>query len=192
MLAIFLDMETTGLDQSKHHAIDIAFTIVDVSTGKEILSYQSIIKHPLEIWLYHDPVSIEVNGYTFEAICKGKEVQVVKDEIIELFKQAGIKRGSSCFICQNPGFDRSFFSQLVDVYTQETLNWPYHWLDLASMYYASVHRKCILENKPFPKEFNLSKNAIAKSYGLAEEENRHIAMNGVNHLIACYRAVLGI
>jgi DNA polymerase-3 subunit epsilon/oligoribonuclease len=190
MLAIFLDMETTGLDQSRHHAIDIGLTIMNVTTGEYKGSYTSIIKQPLEVWDGHDPVSIEVNGYTFEKVSTGKDREIVGEEITELFQSVGIERGSAVFICQNPGFDRGFFSQLVDVYKQERLNWPYHWLDLASMYWVTVARRCNEENILFPEKINLSKNSIAKAQGLLPEETPHRAMNGVNHLIACYKAVL--
>lgn len=189
MLAIFLDMETTGLDQSRHHAIDIALTIIDISTGEHKATYQSLICQSKENWLHHDPVSIEINGYTYERIRTGKDKTVVRDEIIHLFETVGIQRGSAVFICQNPGFDRGFFTQLVDVYTQERLNWPYHWLDLASMYFTNVAKKCKEEGKPFPEKLNFSKNAIAENYGIAKEAVPHQAINGVNHLILCYKAV---
>lgn len=189
MLAIFLDMETTGLDQSKHHAIDVALKIMDVTTGEYKGSYQSLIKQPEEAWALRDPVSIEINGYTYDQICSGKQKSEVRDEIIALFQSVGIKRGTSIFICQNPGFDRGFFTQLVDVYTQESLNWPYHWLDLASMYWTCLNKKCVEDGKVLPDAINLSKNAIAENYGLEKEETPHHAMNGVEHLIDCYKAV---
>lgn len=192
MLAIFLDMETTGLDQSKHHAIDVALVIIDVTTGELRGSYQSMIKQPWQVWECHDPVSIEINGYTFEEIALGKDKNVVGDEIVDLFQSIGVQRGSAVFICQNPGFDRGFFTQLVDVYLQENLNWPYHWLDLASMYWANLTKKCMDESRLFPEKLNLSKNSIAENYHLKPEEMPHRAMNGVTHLIACYNAVLGL
>ena len=37
---------------------------------------------------------------------------------------------------------------------------------------------------------NLSKNTIARHYGMPPEEMPHCAINGVNHLIDCYSAVL--
>ena len=44
MLAIFLDIEATGLDPQRHSPIDIALKIIDTSTGEVKGSYQSIIK----------------------------------------------------------------------------------------------------------------------------------------------------
>lgn len=189
MHAVFLDIETTGLDQSKHHPIDIAFKIIDFNTQKEICSFQSLISCTPEEWEQRDLNSIEVNGYTWEEIEKAESRSVVGQKIIQIFTEKEIVRGSSVYICQNPGFDRSFFSQLVDIYTQEDLNWPYHWLDFASMFWAINVKRNDLLGQPFPETINLSKNEIAKAYNIPPEKTPHKANNGVDHLIACYSAV---
>ena len=192
MLAIFLDIETTGLDPNRHVPIDIAFQVVDVTTGQIRGSYNQVVKQERDAWERHDPVSIIVNGYTWEQLLQGKDPQVIHKEIISMLNGIGIKRGNAVFLCQNPAFDRSFFAQIVDVYTQERLNWPYHWLDLASMYWAMLFQKNRTQGMPFPETLNLSKNEIARTYGLAPEADPHRAMNGVKHLILCYQAVLGV
>ena len=136
MLAIFLDIETTGLDPKIHQPIDIAFKVIDPSTGEVKGDYQSIVKQSQERWDERDPISIEINGYTWEEVQSGKEPDVIAKEIIEQFTEFKVQRGKAVFICQNPAFDRGFFTHIIDVYTQENLNWPYHWLDFASMYWA--------------------------------------------------------
>jgi oligoribonuclease len=80
----------------------------------------------------------------------------------------------------------------VDVYTQEKLNWPYHWLDLASMYWVAFFQKKVSLGEPIPQKMSLSKNDIASQYQLPVEDLPHKALNGVNHLLLCYQAVLGI
>lgn len=192
MLAIFLDSEANGLDATRHVPIDIAFQVVDVTTGQIKGSYNRVIKQPRDVWDRHDPSSLAVNGFTWEQICQGTDPQIVHQEIIDFFTNLSIQRGKSVFICQNPAFDRAFFSQMVDVYTQERLNWPYHWLDLASMFWAMLAQKNSRQGIPFPETLNLSKNEIAKAYGLPPEEEPHRAMNGVKHLTLCYQAVLGV
>lgn len=192
MLAIFLDIETTGLDPTRHAPIDIAFQVIDVNTGETKGIYNRIVKQPREVWDRHDPVSLTINGYTWERVSQGVDPQVVHDEIVDMLNKIGIVRGKAVFICQNPAFDRSFFAQLVDVYSQEGFNWPYHWLDLASMYWAMLFQKNRAQGIAFPETMNLSKNEIAKAYSLPPEEDPHLAMNGVKHLIQCYKAVLGI
>lgn len=192
MLAIFLDIETTGLDPQKHQAIDIAFRIVDLTTGILVNEFQAVVKQTLKAWEVRDPLSMEINGYTWEEVSQGKDPENIKQEIISMFSQIGIERGKAVFICQNPAFDRGFFSQLIDVYTQERFNWPYHWLDLASMYWAMLVQKNNQNKLPVPERINLSKNEIAFSCQLPPEQSPHRAMNGVKHLIRCYSAVLGV
>lgn len=186
MLLIFLDQETTGLDPKKHVVLDIAFKIVDAATNQLLLEYETLVKQPFEVWANRDPISMEINGITWEQILSGKELSLIREEIIHLFVQKKIERGKAVFICQNPGFDRAFFAQLVDVYTHEKLQWPYHWLDFASMYWATQVKHCQVKNIPFPLEINLSKDEIAKYYQLPIEIKPHRAMNGVNHLMLLY------
>lgn len=191
MQAIFLDTETTGLDPFSHRVLEIAFKIVDISTGYEKLTYQAIVKQPLEVWERRDPVSIKVNGFTWEKLQMGKEEAVVRQEIIQVFTDFQIARGSTVYICQNPAFDRNFFAQLIDVYTQEQKHWPYHWLDFASMYWALQVEAYRKTQDTFPHEIILSKNAIAQAYQLPIEASPHSAINGVDHLLLCYRKVVG-
>lgn len=192
MQAIFLDIETTGLDAMQHVVIDVAFQVVNLTNGQREDFYQSIVKQPLEVWQRSDPASMEINGYRWEQTADGKEPAQVRQEIIEKLTKLRIERGSAVFICQNPSFDRGFFMQLIDVYTQESLHWPYHWLDLASMYWALLTEKNVQQGRPFPEKMNLSKNEIAKAFQLPEEALPHHAMQGVEHLISCYQAIFGV
>lgn len=187
MKAIFLDIETTGLDSCKHCVVDIAFKIFDLTTSKEVVAYQSLIKQSKECWEKRDPMSIEINGFTWEMVQQGKECEVVAKEITEILNGVGVKRGEAVYICQNPAFDRAFFNQIIEVYTQESFLWPYHWLDLASMYWVSLIR-----GGKMPEKVELSKNAIAESFNLPIEKRPHTANSGVDHLIECYQAVLGV
>lgn len=187
MQAIFLDIEATGLDPFRHSPIDIALKVIDLNEALEKGAYQSIIKISKEHWDKRDLASMEVNGYLWEEILKGNEIEKVREEIITLFIQLNIHRGKSVFICQNPAFDRAFFSHIIEIYIQEKLNWPYHWLDFASMYWALLTQKVT----QFPETINLSKNEIARQYQILPEAFPHKAINGVDHLIECYKIVVG-
>lgn len=192
MLAVFLDIETTGLDPQIHRVIDIAFKIVDFDSSCIVDSYESIVKQTKEDWGNHDPFSLQINGYTWDMVSQGREKSTVSNEIQNTFLAHKIVRGASVFICQNPAFDRTFFTQLIPISLQEKLQWPYHWLDLASMHWALLLQQCNKENRKIPSSLSLSKNEIAQKHGIPPEEIPHRAMNGVDHLIACYEAIFNI
>lgn len=186
MLGVFLDTETNGLNPQKHCILELAFKIIDTLTGQHLFSYEAVIAQNKICWQQSDLQSLEINGFQWEEICKGQEAQEVSGAVITAFARNGIKKGKAVFICQNPSFDRSFFSQLVDPDLQEALDWPYHWLDLASMYWA-LH----IHKEPAPWDTGVSKDKISKAYAIAPEAKPHRAMNGVNHLIQCYEALVG-
>ncbi len=189
MIGIFLDIESNGLDIQRHRALEIALKFIDLSSQKLVDSFESIIKQPEGIWEKSDPISLKINGFTYEKVLLGKSESEVSQEIQDLFKKHSIKRDRAVYICQNPSFDRSFFSQLINPQIQESNLWPYHWLDLASMFWALQLRKHHLDGDPPPWEQGISKNKIAHFLGLSEEGIPHHAMQGVEHLITCYFAL---
>lgn len=191
MLGIFLDTETNGLNAHKHKVIEIAYKVIDVETGALKEEYQSVVFQKEGDWSNSDPASLQVNAISREEVTKGKQPAEVAKEILQSFKGLGIKRGQAVFICQNPSFDRAFFSQLIDADMQEKLGWPYHWLDLASMYWAESIRLGKSDPIKFPWATGFSKDRISAVYHLPPEAKPHRAMNGVNHLLLCYEAVIG-
>lgn len=191
MFGIFLDLETSGLDPRKHNLLEAAFRILDLNTGELVRTYQSVIYQPPEIWKKSDPESLEVNGFTWDAVEKGKKQEVVAQEITDIFKEVGIERGKAVYICQNPSFDRAFFTHMIDIYTQESLNWPYHWLDFASMYWA-LRIQGLIPGEPKTESICLSKNSIARECDLPCEPHPHKAINGVDHLIMLYKNIVGL
>lgn len=191
MIGIFLDTETNGLNAKIHKIVEIAFKIVDLRTGELKDEFQAIMSHPIEAWEKSDPESLKVNGFKWEEVSQGKSSRQVAQEIIDLFAKWGIRRKKAVFICQNPSFDRTFFSQLIDADTQEILSWPYHWLDLASMYWSMAMSRAKEQKGPLPWETGVSKDLIARFYNLPAEDKPHRAMNGVTHLLLCYQAVVG-
>jgi oligoribonuclease len=191
VLGIFLDTETNGLNAQKHKIIEIAFQILDVFDGQVKDTFHSVVSVSPEEWEKSDPESLKVNGFKWEEVAQGLPAHVVGGKIQESFARNGIKRGKAVFICQNPSFDRVYFSQLIDPDIQEKLLWPYHWLDLASMYWVDAMKKGVAGTGKYPWETGYSKDKIALTYRLPTEEQPHRAMNGVKHLLLCYRSVVG-
>jgi DNA polymerase-3 subunit epsilon/oligoribonuclease len=182
MIGIFLDTETNGLDFYQNKILEIAFCLVNLETNDLLLEYSTCIHHTKEIFEKSDPQSLYINGFTYDLLETGKEEKLVKEEIKSIFHQFKIRRNNSVFICQNPSFDRSFFTQLIPIHEQEKMNLPYHWLDLASMFFAleKFHG-----GKPWSIGF--SKDKIAKNMQIKEEKRPHRAINGVLHLLDCYK-----
>lgn len=191
MIGIFLDTEASGLNPMVNKILEIAFQLIDLKDGACLKKFVSIISVTKEEWGKSDPMSLKVNGFTFEEVKKAPTKEKVAEEILSIFSAFGIRKNQAVFICQNPSFDRAFFSQLIDPKKQEKLSFPYHWLDLASMYWALCLQKAKGDKPVFPWDSGLSKDQIAKRFHLEEEEKPHRAMNGVKHLLLCYRALVG-
>ncbi len=191
MIGIFLDTETNGLNPYMHCALQIAFRLINVITGTEYTAFQSIITPSREEWKKSDPSSLKINGFDWEEAQMGKTKEEVKEEIKKIFLNHKIERGNAVFICQNPSFDRAFFSQIIDPTEQEALLWPYHWLDLASMYWNESIRLGGKKAARYPWITGVSKDKIAETYKLPKENKPHRAMQGVDHLLLCYKAVVG-
>lgn len=191
MLGIFLDTETNGLNAFKHRILEIAFKIIDVKNGHLVDQYDTVVFQTKEAWSRSDPNSLKVNGFTYDEIKNGKQESIVATEMTNILQRSKIQRGDAVFICQNPSFDRIFFSQLIDPDIQESLKWPYYWLDFASMYWAESIRNSKQNPHKLPWMTGFSKDKIAAVYHLPSEANPHRAMNGVDHLLLCYETVVG-
>ena len=191
MLAIFLDSETNGLDPLVHKVIDIAFTIVDLSSGEELCTYESLVEMSDELWALSDPSSLRIHHIKLEALKQAPSSKLIQEEIIALLKTHGIKKETAVFICQNPSFDRPFFAQLLPIAVQDRMRLPYHWLDLASMHWSLAIKKGFSNAEELPWNTGFSKDRIAEMLQLPTEMRPHRAINGVRHLLLCYRSLIG-
>jgi len=188
MKGIFLDTETNGLDPYRHTVIEIAIKVVDVTSGNELGEYATPIYVDEDMWGRSDKASLHINGFRYEMLKDAPKKESVQTDIKAFFKKHKLKRGHAVFICQNPSFDRVFFAHLISSQEQEMHAYPYHWLDLASMYWGICLKDC---QRDLPWNTGFSKNNIAEIYDIPPEGIPHRAINGVNHLIACYQAVVG-
>jgi len=189
MFGIFLDTETNGLDPKIHKILEIAIKIIDLRNGKILDTYQTFANISDQEWSLSDPISLKVNGIKKENTHSGKSFGEIRQDIINLIKKHSLIRGKAVFICQNPSFDRAFFSQILDIKEQEQLYLPYHWLDLASMYWGFLMQS--EKGEKLPWETGFTKDKIAAKFGIEPENQPHRAMNGVNHLLKCYEKVIG-
>lgn len=192
MKAVFVDTETSGLDPDRHVVLEIALIVVDLHTMECVDSFQSFVSDVNEWQLEHfsDQEALLINGITWDDIKDAPNHSVVGKNIIEFLQKNDIKEKGAFFIAQNATFDRMFFLQLVTIEDQEDHSFPYHWLDLASMYWIKVLTPLMSYN-PF-KEGSLSKDSIARSFTIPPEEKPHRAMNGAKHLLECFKYLRGL
>jgi len=189
--AIALDTETTGLNASQNHVIEIALRILDTTSGVIVDSYESVVELSDLEWTQANPDSLRFNGFTKqEMLEKGKPREEIAARISDIFQKHEIRKGSDFFLCQNPTFDRPFFAQLISEEKQQQLGMPYHWLDLASMNFA-LETKKIVNREIHPYFIRCGKDAIAQRQGLPPEEMPHRAMNGVDHMLLIYQNIVG-
>lgn len=187
MLGIFIDIEATGLDPYRHRCLEVAIELYKLSTMKKLATYSQCVYQSESTWKQSDPESLIVNGFNWEKCKSGKPEKVVADEIIAFLQKYKIQRKQAVFIGQNSSFDRAFLGQLIPSYQQEELQWPYHWLDLASMHWGKNLQHYRSDNL---FSIPLSKNNIAKKLSLPPEQTPHRALNGVQHLVACYKKIM--
>lgn len=190
-LLIFLDTETTGLNPSVHRILEVAFRVLDSTTGKDVCSYQSIVTISPQDWKKASRQALKVNGFTKTTIdSQGKDPETIAWDIIALFRKHKIFKSNAYFLCLNPSFDRQFFSQIISENVQEAHGFPMRWLDFANMEVA-IRFKNDVETDKKHAFLPLSKDSIAKRYGVLPEQKPHRAMNGVDHLLAIYQKVIG-
>ena len=190
LFLVALDTETTGLDCQRNDPIEIALKVIGASTGKEYGSLTSVIRIDDQAWNRASPRALEVNNFTWQEIKeRGETVEVVARKICDLFSGLQLSSSNAKFICQNPSFDRGFFDKIVPPEQQREAKMPYHWLGLESMYHSQRIAK--LSRGEVVSKVSYSKDAIARELDLAPEEKPHRAMNGVNHLLAIYRILVG-
>lgn len=194
-MIIFLDAETGGLDAGKNPLLEIALKVVNAFSGELLGEYQSYVKIPRERWSCCHPRALEANGITRMDTLYGKNSDIIRNEIARLFQSLKIHKNNSCYICQNPTFDRGFFRQIFPEEVQTQLRWPCHWLDMASMNFAitilGMKMSGLHEDNICRFRIPFSKDGIARQHGLVPESKPHKAMNGVDHLMEIYKRIVG-
>lgn len=114
----FIDLETTGLDPSKHEIIEVAI-IIDKGDGTALLEWETKIK-PENLSSAH-PKALEINGYSEEEWADAPTLGEVSDRIVALLS-------GTIPVAHNAHFDRGFLETHLGVE-----NVPHRWLDTISI-----------------------------------------------------------
>lgn len=189
MRGIFIDTETTGIDANKHVALEICVRVVDMSNidaHDNTAQYHSCITCSAYDWIIADHSALSLNGFDDRILSMGKPAEKVRIELLSFILSFDLTNSNSFFICQNPTFDKPFFDKIITLKDQLEYDIPYHWLDLASMYWMVMYARSSTEGE----KISLSKDSIAQKLNLPIEEKPHKAIYGVQHLIECYKALI--
>jgi DNA polymerase-3 subunit epsilon len=154
-----IDLETTGLDPTKHEIIEVGMIIINQPELEIIETYEAKVK-PLHIETASTE-ALKLNGYTTQEWEGALNIEDVLREIAD--------RTAGCIICNhNVSFDWSF---LVAGFTNNHINhsFDYHMYDIASMIWLK------LSHTDLPK---LNLNTTAKYLGIEPEPAQHRALNG--------------
>ena len=133
---IFVDIETTGLDFTKHEIIEIAYLVVSAKTF-EVVSEHSFKIKPLHIELA-DPKALEINGYSDK---EWGGAQSLRSVLIEFNNTAseGMLTG------WNISFDWAFLEKaFMDLGV--TPKFDYHRIDVMSIAFAMLYSKKEIEH----------------------------------------------
>ena len=189
--AVILDSETTGLDASRHQILEIALKVVETGTGEWLGAFQSVVSLSKKEWGDADPKALRVNGFTWRDVqARGRSRDDIAVDVCALFSRHNLTFSNAFFLCQNPSFDRAFFSQICSPSVQKSCAFPFYWMDFASMHWALTAKEMTVGRRKLTT-IPCSKDGIARFRGLPEETKPHTAMNGVDHLLLLFSKIVG-
>lgn len=165
----FIDVETTGLDPSKHEIIDIGVVLVDSET-RLVLSSANFKTTPERID-DADPIALKVNGYTKE---DWADAISLKDALTRV---AEITRGAY-LMAYNVSFDYSFLQAAFQkTGVRDTMR--YQRLDVLTLAWLLL-----------PDQDSLSLKNVCIALDIEPEPEIHTAENGALKAFEVYSALM--
>ncbi|MBI2405754.1 3'-5' exonuclease [Candidatus Microgenomates bacterium] len=168
---LFIDLEMTGLDPTKHEIVEVGALVVDGKTLKIKKEYEVKVK-PSHIETA-DQKALEINGYAREKWKNALSLKQVLEELSELAPGA-LPAG------WNIGVDKMFLD-FAFITQGIKPSYDYHTIDVHTLAWAQV-----LPDKTV-KEVKLSK--LCKHFGIKREE-KHRAMADIKATYEVFRKLL--
>ena len=174
----FIDLETTGLDVTKHEIIQIGCVLVrqieQENKGPEL---EVIEEFEYKVTPDHietaDPVALKINGYNF---ADWLFAVTLKNALIELSK----KVDGAVMVGHNVAFDNMFLEKAFrDTGVINTMD--YHKLDTIAIAYACLY------NSKEPEKFSL--RALSEYFNI-ENKNAHTALSDARTAFEIYKKLL--
>jgi DNA polymerase-3 subunit epsilon len=154
-----IDLETTGLDPTKHEIVEVGMLIISQPNLEIIETYEAKVK-PLHIETATDE-ALKINSYNEKEWKTALDIEDVLREIAN--------KTEGCIICNhNVSFDWSFLQTGFIKYNIKH-SFDYHMYDIASMIWLK------LSDSELTK---LNLNITAEFLGIEPEPSQHRALNG--------------
>ncbi|MES2023656.1 MAG: 3'-5' exonuclease [Patescibacteria group bacterium] len=168
----FIDIETTGLDVTRHEIISIGCVITKPD-------FEIIEEFELKIKPEHienaDKTSLKVNGYKEE---DWKDAHDLRDTMKTFAK----KVADCIMVGQNVSFDSAFLEyNFIQMKIKNTLH--YHKLDTISIAWAKLHREPDLDH--------FSLRELCARFGI-KNENAHTALSDARATFELYKKLMSL
>lgn len=178
---LLVDLETTGLDVTKHEIIQIGAVLLDKKTLKEKKALASFVR-PAK-WKNRDRESMEVNGIKWEQVKKAPGLKTFLNQINKSFNP------KSVILSYYGGpLDMDF---LRVAYRRVGLKWQfdYHYLNLWGVFYAFLAARGQLKNRKKFTGFSLED--LINRFKISDLGLRHDALGDCRIEAEVLRRILG-
>lgn len=171
MKIALLDLETSGLDPTKHDILELGMVVFDSETFEILHTFDS--KVALFSPERADPKALEVNGYTKEAWKDALSLREVLCRIAPLTRDA-------TFCANNVCFDWAFFKEGCEK-TASPITFSYRKVDIFSVAWAKMPHTMA----------SWSLKNICIALGIEPEPEVHTALAGATKAYEVYKKLMG-
>jgi DNA polymerase III epsilon subunit-like protein len=136
---VVTDLETSGIDAARHDILQIARTVIDISTQDYVPgSFISTYVKPVR-WVGRDPEAMAVNKLSWDVLAKDG---VSLAEAISMFEE-GIDWEQAVVASWGYDFEKAFLDRAYRLLGR-TASFGYKGIDIRSMAYLSLAAKGVL------------------------------------------------
>lgn len=162
---LILDVETTGLDFTKHEVIQIAAILLDKKTLKQKKVFNEFIK-PTK-WRNRDPESMAINGISLDILKNAPSLKTVLQKFRKTF-------GNKVTLTPYGTILDTLMLRIAFKQCGMKYDYDYHVFDVWPLLYTYMAKKRLLNNPKYFAGFSL--DDAAKHFKIKVPNGRHTAL----------------
>lgn len=162
---LIVDIESTGVDLTKHELIQVGAILLDKKTLKEKKSFESFIKP--KRWKDRDPEAMEVNQITWEELKDAPSLKTV-------LKKFEAKFGTNVIMANYGTIIDTAYLRFGYKESGMKYKYDYHVFDIWPLVYTYMAKHKLLTNRKRFSGFRL--DDTAKHFKIKVADNRHTAL----------------